>query len=114
MTAETTTGRPVEGRCEGCKQVRPLFPYVPDHGGMHIQPALVTGCRWCTREKQPELCVRCWGKEREREDNDPQLAEEDETWSLLLAGNARAEARRQADRETVAGIAAVSGIGGAS
>lgn len=114
MTVETTAAQAAEGRCEHCKQARPLFPYVPDHGGMHVSPALAAGCRWCTREKQPLLCVRCWGKEREREDDDPMLAEEDETWSLLLAGNARAEAHRQADRETVAGIAAASGMGGAS
>lgn len=114
MTAETSAVQPVEGRCDHCKQIRPLFLYVPDHGGMHLSPALVTGCRWCTRETQPLLCVRCWDKEREREDNDPLLAEEDETWALLLAGNARAEARRQADMATVAGIAAVSGMGGVS
>ncbi len=109
MSAPTLAG-PIEGRCDRCRQIRPLFLYAPEHGGMHISPALVTGCRWCTRDKQPLLCVRCWDKEREEEENDQLLAEEGETWALLLAGNTRAEARRQADKDAVTAIAAVSGM----
>lgn len=69
-----TEQAPVEGRCDRCKQIRPLF----------------------------------------LEGNDPLLAEEDETWALLLRGNMRAGARRRADVETVAAIAAASGMSGAA
>ena len=81
---------------------------------MHILPALIAGCRWCAREKRPELCVRCWGIEREREENDPLLNEEGETFAQICANNSRIDARREADKATVAGIAAASGMGGAS
>jgi len=107
-----TTRQPTEGRCEHCKQIRPVFRYEPDHN-MHISPALIAGCRWCTREKQPLLCVRCWSGEREREEDDPLLNEEGDTFALICANNSRIDARREADKAAVAGIAAVSGMGGA-
>jgi hypothetical protein len=110
VTAETTTVQPAEGRCEHCKQTRPLFRYEPDHNA-HLDPYGLT-CRWCTREQQPLLCARCWSAERELEDNDPRLNEEGETWAQILTGNARAHARSEADKAAVAGIAAVSGMGG--
>lgn len=102
---------PVEGRCAHCKQWRPLFRYEPDHE-THIMANLVVGCRWCTREVQPELCARCWSAEREREENDPQLDEEARTWAHIVLTNDLIEKRRQHDNATVAGIAAASGITG--
>lgn len=107
-----TSPQPIEARCDRCKQIRPLFRYEPDHD-VHLNPMAMAGCRWCNCGEQPLLCVRCYDKEAEREDADPALSEEGETWSRILAGNARHEARRQADMEAVAGIAAASGMGGA-
>lgn len=110
MTQATTTPTPTEDRCAHCKQWRPLFRYQPAHEGGHLHPGLVVGCRWCTRDVQPMLCARCWSDEREREENDPLLDEEAETWEQILRTNARLDARRWADREAVAGIAAASGM----
>lgn len=102
------TEPPVEARCDHCKQTRPLFLYEPEHN-LHLNPALMAACRWCNREKQSLLCVRCWGAERELEESDPGLNQEAETWAQICATNARADARRQAraeaDRETCEGIA---------
>jgi hypothetical protein len=105
-----TATLPTEGRCERCKQTRPLFRYEPNHGG-HIDPYGFT-CRWCTRTEQPNLCTRCWGVERAEEENDPALNEEAEMLAGICATNAAWAARRERDKATVAGIAAVSGMGG--
>jgi hypothetical protein len=100
------TEQPLEARCDHCKQQRPLFLYEPDHN-MHLGPNAFT-CRWCTRDKQPLLCVRCWGKERELEENDPALNQEAETFEQICATNARVEARREA--RAAADKAACDGI----
>lgn len=101
------TDQPIEARCDHCKKIRPLFLYEPDHG-VHLGPNAFT-CRWCTREKQPLLCVRCWSDEKELEENDPGLNEEAETMTQICATNARIierqEARAAADREACDGIA---------
>lgn len=105
-----TTSQPIEARCDYCKQTRPLFLYEPDHNA-HLGAGMFT-CRWCTREKQPLLCVRCWGKERELEENDPALNEEAETLEQICASNRRVDERRQAERDRLAkecdGIAAAT------
>ncbi|MFE9337710.1 hypothetical protein [Streptomyces sp. NPDC007063] len=98
---------PIEARCDHCKQTRPLFLYEPDHN-MHAIPV---PCEWCDREKQPLLCVRCWGAEREREDNMPMSAAEEEVTAFLLgaaANNSRILARQAADKATCDGIAAAT------
>jgi hypothetical protein len=95
--------QPIEARCDHCKQLRPLFLYQPDHD-VHLG-GLGFSCRWCTREKQPLLCVRCWGAEREREENDPALNQEAETWERICAANIRAVARQERDVATCEGIA---------
>ena len=110
MPGTETKPQPVEGACEHCKQTRPLFSYEPDHGG-HIDPYGFT-CTWCNRDKQPLLCARCWSVERTREEDDPRLNEEAATWGRILATNTAHERRRERDMETVAGIAAASGMGG--
>lgn len=100
------SNQPIEARCDGCKQQRPLFLYEPDHG--HLGPSQFT-CRWCTREKQPLLCVRCWDKEAELEENDPSINEDAETMRQICEQNARVEARREAreaaERAALDGIA---------
>lgn len=104
------TTQPIEARCDHCKQSRPLFLYEPDHNA-HLGAGMFT-CRWCTREKQPLLCVRCWGKERELEENDPALNEEAETLEQICATNSRIAAREEAERARLArecdGIAAAT------
>jgi len=100
---------PLEARCDGCKQIRPLFLYEPDHG--HLGAGMFT-CRWCTRDKQPLLCVRCWDKEAEREENDPSINEDAETMRQICEQNARVTARQEAkaaaDRDACDGIAATT------
>lgn len=108
---DTATMQPTEGPCDRCKQTRPLFPYRPDHGG-HVDPYGFT-CRWRTRTGQPNLRTRCWGVERAEEENDPALNEEAEMLAGIRATNAACAARRERDKATVAGIAAVSGMDGA-
>lgn len=102
---------PVEAACDHCKQTRPLFLYQPDHG-MHLNPAVMLGCRWCNRATQPLLCTRCWGKERELEENDTGLAEDAETLEQICATNRRVMERREAkaaaDRAACEGIAAAT------
>jgi hypothetical protein len=103
MTANT----PLEARCDHCKQTRPLFLYEPDHT-MHWVPV---SCRWCDREKQPLLCVRCWGKERELEENTPATPEEEAAGAFLgqmLAANRRYADQSAADRAACDGIAAAT------
>jgi hypothetical protein len=107
-----TATLPTEGRCDRCKQTRPLFRYEPAHS-MHLGGGAFN-CRWCNRAKQPDLCVRCWGVERAEEENDPALNEEAEMLAGICATNSAWAARRERDKATVAGIAAVSGMGGAS
>lgn len=101
---------PIEARCDHCKQTRPLFLYQPQHNA-HLG-GLALACRWCTRDKQPLLCTKCWGIEREREEDDPALNDEAETWEQICAANgrwaARKEARATADRDTCDGIAAAT------
>lgn len=109
--SETVATKPAEGRCERCKQTRPLFPYESAHG-MHLGGGAFT-CRWCNRAKQPDLCVRCWGIERAEEEDDPGLNGEADLLEQICATNARIDARQERDRATVAGIAAASGMGGA-
>lgn len=98
--------QPIEARCDHCKQTRPLFLYEPDHG--HLGAGMFT-CRWCTRDKQPLLCVRCWDKERELEENDPGINEDAETMRQICETNAhiaaREDARAEADRAACEGIA---------
>ncbi|MCZ1006372.1 hypothetical protein [Streptomyces lydicus] len=98
---------PVESRCDGCSQTRPLFLYEPDHN-MHVIPV---PCEWCNREKQPLLCVRCWGAEREREENMPMSAAEADATAVfvqLANNNSRILARQEADKATCDGIAAAT------
>lgn len=101
---------PLEARCDHCKQIRPLFLYEPDHN-MHLGGGAFT-CRWCSREKQPLLCVRCWGAERELEENDPELNREGDAFAEICETNsrviARKEARAAADRAACEGIAAAT------
>ena len=101
---------PIEARCDHCKQPRTLFLFEPDHG--HLGAGMFT-CRWCSRDKQELLCVRCWGAEKEREENDPGINEDAETMRKICATNARLEAQREAkaaaDRATCEGIAAATG-----
>lgn len=103
------TTQPIEARCDHCKQTRPLFLYEPDHG--HLGAGMFT-CRWCTRDKQPLLCVRCWDKEAELEENDPSINEDAETMRQICEQNtrviAREEARRAADKATCDAIAQAS------
>jgi hypothetical protein len=99
------TTPPIEARCDHCKQTRPLFLYEPDHG--HLGPSQFT-CRWCTREKQPLLCVRCWDAEALLEENDPAINEDAETMRQICEQNARVEARREA--RAAAERAALDGI----
>lgn len=100
----TTT--PLEAPCSNCQQVRPLFKYEPDCG-LHLGAGAFT-CPWCSIDKQPLLCTRCWGARKEREDSDPNLIEEDRVMASICAANARVDARRQAERETCEGIAAAT------
>ena len=97
---------PLEARCDHCKQTRPLFLYEPDHG--HLGAGMYS-CRWCMRDKQPLLCVRCWGAEKEREENDPGISEDAETMRQICETNARFAARKEAaaaaDKATCEAIA---------
>lgn len=96
--------QPIEARCDHCKQQRPLFLYEPDHN-MHAFPV---SCTWCDRDKQPLLCVRCWGAERELEENTPMSHAEAEATAFLLraaSNNSRIHARQEADKATCDGIA---------
>lgn len=71
-----TAPAPAEGRCERCRQTRPLFPRKPDHDCIDVigRVDLVEAAqlideledqddRWCARriEGRPpaRLCVRC-------------------------------------------------------
>lgn len=101
-----TTNQPIEARCDECKQHRPLFLYEPDCG-LHLGAGAFT-CPWCSIDKQPLLCTRCWSTRKTREDNDPQLAEEAKTWEQICAGNRRAIARQEADKAACDGIAAAT------
>ncbi|MFI0914364.1 hypothetical protein [Streptomyces abikoensis] len=87
------TGQPIEARCDHCKQPRSLFLYKPDCG-LHLGNGAFT-CPWCSIERQPLLCTSCWSAHKEREDNDPALIAEEETWEKICAAN-RAYAARQA------------------
>jgi hypothetical protein len=107
---ETTTLQPSEGRCERRKQTRPLFAYEPEHN-MHLGAGAFT-CKWCNRDKQPMLCTRCWGNERIEEENDSALNAEGDMWAQICANNSRLDAQSKRDRETVAAIAAASGMDG--
>lgn len=99
------TEQPLEARCDHCKQTRPLFLYEPDHG--HLGASMFT-CRWCTRDKQPLLCVRCWGVEKEREDNDPGINQDAETMEQICTNNRRAIAREEAQKSVLDGITAAT------
>ncbi|MFF2944046.1 hypothetical protein ACFVSQ_29805 [Streptomyces niveus] len=105
-----TAIQPVEARCDHCKQTRPLFLYEPGCG-LHLGANAFT-CPWCSIEKQPLLCVRCWGSRKEREDNDPELIAEYETWQQICAANRRAIEREEvcaaADKTACDGIAAAT------
>lgn len=98
---------PIEARCDHCKQLRPLFPYEPDHNAH----AIPVPCEWCDRDEQPLLCTRCWGIERERELNAPAGLEEREATAFLLglaANNTRLIRQAEADRAVCEGIAAAT------
>lgn len=88
-----TATQPIEARCDHCKQTRPLFLYEPDHG--HLGAGMFT-CRWCMREKQPLLCVRCWGVEKELEENDSAINQDAATMQQICETNARVIAREEA------------------
>jgi hypothetical protein len=90
-----TATAPLEARCDHCKQTRPLFMYEPDHG--HLGASQFT-CRWCMRDKQPLLCVRCWDAEALLEENDPAIKQDAETMRQICEGNARAIARQEAEQ----------------
>ena len=99
--------KPIEARCDGCKQQRPLFLYEPDHD-FHL-----TGitCEWCAREKQPLLCARCWSTEKQREENDPGDPADNaaaEFFVRACENNARIIARQEADKAVCEGIAAAT------
>lgn len=94
--------QPIEARCDHCKQTRPLFLYEPEHG--HLGAGMFT-CRWCMRGKQPLLCVRCWGAEKQLEENDPSINQDAETMAKICATNRRIDERKQRDREVLEGIA---------
>lgn len=99
--------QPFEASCDHCHQQRPLFLYEPDHN-CHLVPV---ACRWCDREKQPLLCVRCWGKERELEENTPGTDDEVALTSFFQAVSAqsrRHDAQTEADRAACEGIAAAT------
>lgn len=86
---------PFRGRCERCWQPRTLTRYEPDHD-FHAIPV---PCEWCERERQPLLCTPCWGAEREREENAPMSAEEEQAavaFAALVANNGRLAAQRPA------------------
>ena len=97
---------PIEARCDNCKQSRFLFLYEPDCG-LHLGANAFT-CPWCSIPKQPLLCAPCWSARKEREENDPQLAQEAKTWGQICAANARYAARKEADKATCDGIAAAT------
>lgn len=77
---------PPEGKCLRCKQTRPLFNYKPKHDCVrdigsvdlieamsHIAEIEDNGDEWCMRRierrsHKPYLCVRCYEKEEDRED----------------------------------------------
>lgn len=84
-----------EGPCDHCHQTRALFRYDPAHSG-HLG-GFGFGCEWCTRERQPLLCVRCYSAEAEREEVHPDLIKEAELRAQIDRDNARAEFAR-ADR----------------
>lgn len=84
----TATVQPLEARCDGCKQLRPVFLYQPEHG--HMLPPQEAVCPWCSRDKQPLLCTRCYSAERQREENDPRLASEHAALERICAANRRA------------------------
>lgn len=94
---------PLEARCDGCKQTRPLFIYEPDCG-LHLGAGAFT-CPWCSIPKQPLLCTPCWSARKQREETDPGLLEETKTWERICAANARYAARQEADKATCDGIA---------
>ncbi|MGW5711637.1 hypothetical protein ACWF8U_34105 [Streptomyces olivaceus] len=100
------TAQPIEAQCDHCKQPRPLFLYEPDCG-LHLGAGAFT-CPWCSIPKQPLLCVPCWSARKTREDNDPQLLEEDATFRKIAAANARYATRQEADRAACDGIAAAT------
>ncbi|PZT70156.1 hypothetical protein DN402_31540 [Streptomyces sp. SW4] len=98
------TSQPLEARCDGCKQQRPLFLYEPDHD-FHL-----TGitCEWCARDKQPLLCARCWSAEKQREENDPGDPEDNAMAAFFVRAcenNSRILARQEADKAALEGIA---------
>jgi hypothetical protein len=99
-----TDEQPLEARCDGCKQQRPLFLYEPDHD-FHL-----TGitCEWCERDKQPLLCTRCWSEEKQREENDPGDPTDNAVAAFFVRAcenNARIAAREEAERAVLEGIA---------
>jgi len=104
--------QPIEARCDYCKQARPLFLYQPEHD-FHLLPVT---CEWCERDQQPLLCARCWGKERQREENAPLApgeAQAADTFYALVANNGRLARQAAADKATCDGIAAATEEAGA-
>ncbi|MFZ3473145.1 hypothetical protein ACODT3_10575 [Streptomyces sp. 4.24] len=102
--------QPFEAYCDHCHQQRPLFLYEPDHG--HLGAAMYS-CRWCMRDKQPLLCVRCWGAEKELEENDSGINADAETMRQICETNSRSIERREAaaaaDAATCEAIAQATG-----
>ncbi|MCX5584230.1 hypothetical protein [Streptomyces erythrochromogenes] len=96
--------KPLEARCDHCKQNRPLFLYEPDHN-CHLLPV---ACRWCDRDKQPLLCTRCWDTEKQLEDRTPASLEEQSIGSFLTAVMTRSTQHDEqcaTDQATCDGIA---------
>ena len=97
---------PLEARCDHCQQTRPVFLYEPDHD-FHL-----TGqtCTWCTREKQPLLCTRCWSTEKQREEATESPEDEAAASFLIrmLEANRRYAQQADADKATCDGIAQAS------
>lgn len=102
---------PLEARCDGCQQMRPVFLYEPDCG-LHLDPALQFGCQWCCIEMQPMLCIRCGDKRKLEEENDDRVNADFSLLDRICRTNARLERQRQADTETVEGIARATTEGG--
>ena len=99
--------QPFEAYCDHCHQQRPLFLYEADHFA-HLLPV---PCRWCDREKQPLLCVRCYDAEKQLEDRTPATPEEQAAGSFLsalLTRNQAYEEQVAADRATCEAIAKAS------
>lgn len=84
-----TAAIPAEAHCDCCGQLRPLFLFRPTH--THAGGVRPRWCTWCSRPKQPLLCVRCFDKERRLEWSSPAPAARPEpTLDAVLVAAERA------------------------